>query len=145
MTHPPQLTGFGDAIQLLAEHGFDGLVEDDRNRRQEKSEKALELDGAASACLGPSSFAEQLLDALLAIGRELRECRAELLVSRLRHLRHQRAQRLQLRERTATILTHERVEAERPPLVSRQFAVERLGGQVRGLVARETDQHRDVA
>jgi len=27
MTHPPQFTRFGDAIQLLAEHGFDGLAE----------------------------------------------------------------------------------------------------------------------
>jgi putative transposase len=27
MTHPPQFTGFGEAIQLLAEHGFDGLAE----------------------------------------------------------------------------------------------------------------------
>jgi len=27
MTHPPQFTRFGEAIQLLAEHGFDGLAE----------------------------------------------------------------------------------------------------------------------
>lgn len=27
MTHPPQFTGFNQAIQLLAEHGFDGLAE----------------------------------------------------------------------------------------------------------------------
>jgi transposase-like protein len=27
MTHPPQFTGVGEAIQLLAEHGFDGLAE----------------------------------------------------------------------------------------------------------------------
>jgi len=26
MTHPPQLTGSREAIQLLAEHGFDGLA-----------------------------------------------------------------------------------------------------------------------
>ena len=27
MTHPPQFTRFGEAIQLLSEHGFDGLAE----------------------------------------------------------------------------------------------------------------------
>jgi len=27
MTHPPQCNGFGEAIQLLVEHGFDGLAE----------------------------------------------------------------------------------------------------------------------
>ena len=26
MTHPPQFTGCREAIQLLAEHGFDGLA-----------------------------------------------------------------------------------------------------------------------
>ena len=26
MTHPPQFTGSHEAVQLLAEHGFDGLA-----------------------------------------------------------------------------------------------------------------------